>query len=200
MTGQTVTAMVVKGLPTMHGPNVGTSSDHRSTLRAGRMATKFAGHPRVICHVIIGVHETICGALEERDVDVVISAITAPFAEDHRQAEALYTGSRFVVAAAENPWARRRRVGLADLMNEPWTLPPPNSLAGAIANDDYRAARLDVPRAAVIIPTDVARLALVAKGRFLTIAFKSAFAAWDTAVKTLPIDLALRLTRSASLH
>jgi hypothetical protein len=42
----------------------------------------------------------------------------------------------------------------------------------------------------VIIPTDVARLALVAKGRFLTIAFRSAFTGWDTAIKTLPIDLA----------
>ena len=147
-------------------------------------------HPRVVCHVIIGVHDMICRALEERDVDVVISTITAPFAEDHMQAEVLYTGSRFVVAATKNSWARRRRVGLADLMNEPWTLPPPDSLGGALANDDFRAAGLDVPRAAVIIPEAVARLALVARGRFLTIAAKSAFGGWETALKTLPIELA----------
>jgi DNA-binding transcriptional LysR family regulator len=115
---------------------------------------------------------------------------TTPFAEDHLQAEVFYAGSRFVAAAIENPWARRRRIELADLMNEPWTLPPPNSLGGAFANDDFRAAGLDVPRATVIILEPVARLALVARGRFLAIAAKSAFVGWDTALKTLPIELA----------
>jgi DNA-binding transcriptional LysR family regulator len=119
-----------------------------------------------------------------------VTAITTPFAEDQLQAEVLYAASRFVVAATENPLARRRRVELADLMNEPWTLPPPNGLGGALASDDFRAAGLDVPRAAVIIPEAVARLALVARGRFLTIAGKPIFVGWDSALKTLPIELA----------
>jgi DNA-binding transcriptional LysR family regulator len=157
----------------------------------GDVIDRFARrHPRVVCHVLIGGHDTICRALEERDVDVAITVITAPFAENHLQAEVLCTGSRFVVAGIENPWARRRRVELADLMNEPWTLPPSNSLGGAFANGDFRAAGLDVPRAAVIIPEAVARLALVARGRFLTIAAESAFVGWDSALKTLPIELA----------
>jgi DNA-binding transcriptional LysR family regulator len=128
-------------------------------------------------------------ALEERAVDAVISLIPAPLA-DHLQAEVLYTSSRFVVASTENPWSRRRRVTLADLMNEPWTLPSPDSPGGAVAADDFRAAGLDLPRATVITYTDIARLALVAKGRFLTIANTAAFTGLHAAIKALPIELA----------
>jgi DNA-binding transcriptional LysR family regulator len=127
-------------------------------------------------------------ALEERDVDFLITSISTPIA-DHLQAEVLYTSSRFVVASTENPWSRRRRVTLADLMNEPWTLPPPDRPHGAQAAEDFRAAGLAVPRAAVVTYTDIARLALVAKGRFLTIAYTSAFSGLHTAIKALPIEL-----------
>jgi DNA-binding transcriptional LysR family regulator len=127
-------------------------------------------------------------ALEEREVDAVVTGIMAPLA-DHLQAETLYTASRVVVASTENPWSRRRRVGLADLMNEPWALPPPNSPGWPLMVDEFRTAGLDLPRATVITYTDVARLALVAKGRFLTIAGTSAFIGWHTAIKALPVKL-----------
>jgi DNA-binding transcriptional LysR family regulator len=145
-------------------------------------------HPRVVCHLITGEAEMIYRALEKREVDAVISPILAPLA-DHLQAEVLYKGSRFVVASSENPWSRRRRVGLADLMNEPWTLPSPNSLPGELAAQDFRAAGLELPPTTVTTYTDIARVALVAKGRLLTIASTSAFTGWHKAIKVLPIEL-----------
>jgi DNA-binding transcriptional LysR family regulator len=146
-------------------------------------------HPRVACRLVTGELGMIYRALEGRDVDAVIARILSPL-PDHLQAEVLYTGSRFVAAATESPWSRRRRVKLADLMNEPWALSPPDSLGGTLTADDFRAAGLDLPRATVISYTDIARLGLVAKGRFLTIAGTSAFAGWHTAIKALPIKLA----------
>jgi DNA-binding transcriptional LysR family regulator len=146
-------------------------------------------HPRVVCHMITGEGPIIYRALEERDVDALITGIPTPLA-DHLQAEVLYTSSRFVVASSENPWSRRRRVGLADLMNEPWALPPPDSPTGIRAADDFRAAGLDLPRATMITYTDIARLTLVAKGRFLTIAGSTAITGSHIAVKALPIELA----------
>jgi DNA-binding transcriptional LysR family regulator len=145
-------------------------------------------HPRVVCHLITVEPAMIYRALEERDVDAVISVIPAPLA-DHLQAEILYATSRIVVASFENPWSRRRRVGLADLMNEPWTLPPPDVPWGELAAEDFRAAGLDLPRTTVITITDIARLALVAKGWFLTIVGTSAFTGWHAAIKALPIEL-----------
>jgi DNA-binding transcriptional LysR family regulator len=150
-------------------------------------------YPRVVCHLITGEAAMIDLALEERNVDALITTIPTPLAV-HLQFEVLYTSSRFVVASTENPWSRRRRVGLADLMNEPWTLPPPGTPHGAWAADDFRAAGLDVPRATVITYTDIARLALVAKGRFLTIAGATAISGSHTAIKALPIELASALT------
>jgi DNA-binding transcriptional LysR family regulator len=145
-------------------------------------------HPRVVCHLITGESAMIFRALEERDVDAVITVIPTPLA-DHLQFEVLYTSSRCVVASTENPWSRRRRVTLADLMNEPWTLPPADSPGGARVANDFRAAGLDFPRATVITYTDIARLALVAKGRFLTIANAAAFTGLHAAIKALPIEL-----------
>jgi DNA-binding transcriptional LysR family regulator len=146
-------------------------------------------HPRIVCHLITGELATLYRALDDRQVDALITAIPTPLA-DYLQAEVLYKSCRFVVASTENPWSRRRRVTLADLMNEPWTLPPSDSPHGAWAADDFRAAGLHLPRATVITYTDIARLALVAKGRFLTIAGRYALSSSPTTIKALPIELA----------
>jgi DNA-binding transcriptional LysR family regulator len=130
-------------------------------------------------------------ALGGRDVDLVISVIIAPIAEYHMEAELLYADSQFVVAATKNPWSRRRRVRLDDLTKEPWTLPPPDSVLGAAHADIFRAAGLDLPAATVLCTSGVARIGLVAEGRFLTIASQSVFkfAGRDMAIKALPINL-----------
>src|SRR5450631_778124 len=149
-------------------------------------------HPHAVCYLMVGDDAMTYRALEERDLDAVITFFGAPIAEDRMQAEVLYAESRFVVAAIGNPWSRRRRVGLADLMKEPWTLPPRDSVLGSRIVNDFQVAGLDLPRATVVSSNAVARIALVAKGRFLTIASPSVlkFSGWDKAIKALPIDLA----------
>ena len=73
-----------------------------------------------------------------------------------------------VVAAPRNPWTRRRRIELAELVNEPWTLPPPDSYIGALAAQAFRAQGLKLPRSAVTTVSMDMRKRLVATGRFLT--------------------------------
>jgi DNA-binding transcriptional LysR family regulator len=148
-------------------------------------------YPRIVCHLTVE-GAMIYRALEQRDVDLVIVRIVEPIAEDHMEAELLYADPLFVVAATKNPWSRRRRVTLAGLMNEPWTLPPLDSETGVALVDTFRAVGLDLPAATVVSLNGVARIALVAEGRFLTITSESAFrfAGRDMAIKALPIDLA----------
>ena len=107
------------------------------------------------------------------------------------EAEVLYASPRFVIATKKNPWSRRRRVRLADLMNEPWALPPPDDPACALDVETFRAAGLELPAAAVVTDSAIARLALVAGGRFLTITSDATlrFSGWGMAVEALPIDL-----------
>jgi DNA-binding transcriptional LysR family regulator len=145
-------------------------------------------YPRVVCHLLA---EGTPRPLEAREVDLLITfpSIVAPVAEV--ETEILYDGfPLFIVAAKKNPWSRRRKVRLADLINEPWALPPPDSMFGALLTDIFRAAGLDPPATAVVCVNGVACIALVAEGRFLSILpeFVFRFAGRD-AIKALPINL-----------
>jgi DNA-binding transcriptional LysR family regulator len=154
-----------------------------------RLARKY---PRIACHLTVA--DITTAVLEQRDVDLVITRVVPPFREDHLQVEVLFADSAFVIAASGNPWARRRRIRLAELMNEPWALPPPGNLAHQWATDAFRAAGLELPRLAMVTTTGVARIALVAKGRFLAIASETVlrFGGWESAIRVLPIDLATK--------
>ena len=127
--------------------------------------------------------------LEERQVDLAIAIVTAPVDEAAMEVQLLYSDPVVVIAATKNPWSRRRNITLADLMNEPWTLIPPGSMFDS--SDVFRSAGLDPPKATVLANSVLARLALVAKGRFITITSESIFrfAAGGMALKVLPIPI-----------
>ena len=57
--------------------------------------------------------------------------------------------------------------------------------------DVFRAMGLELPRPAMVTTTGVARIALVAKGHFLSMASESVlrFGGWERSIKVLPIDL-----------
>jgi DNA-binding transcriptional LysR family regulator len=148
-------------------------------------------YPRVVCRLVIVERHHALHSLEERDIDLAIAFIDVPIVGDAVDTEILYADPLSVVAAMKNPWSRRRGVRLADLMNEPWTLPPTDSETGAAHAEVFRAAGLDLPSTAVVSVSGLARIALVAKGRFLTIISESVFRFADRAmaIKALPIDL-----------
>jgi DNA-binding transcriptional LysR family regulator len=149
-------------------------------------------YPRVVCHLTVADPPTTTLALEQRDVDLLVQRVVTPLAEDHLQAEVLFADRLFVIAGIGNPWARRRRVTLADLMDEPWALPPRGNISHEWVTEAFAAAGLELPRAAMVTTTGPARIALVAKGRFLALASETVlrFGDWERAIKVLPIDLA----------
>lgn len=148
-------------------------------------------HPRIVFHVLTGEAATTYRALEERKIDLLIARIFAPIVEEHMHVEAIYDEPHVVVAGEQNLWARRRKVALADLMNEPWVLPPPDTVYGSLYVEAFRAAGLTPPSTTIITYTNLVRQALVAGGRFLTIVPESVvlFAREQQTLKALPIDL-----------
>src|SRR5207245_3834070 len=100
--------------------------------------------------------------------DFVVSPVFGP-ADEQTHVEVLYNEPLVVVAGAQSPWARRRKIELAALTNESWTLPPEKSLYGSVVVEAFRAAGLDLPRAAVFTSVTPVRNALVATGRYLSI-------------------------------
>ena len=129
--------------------------------------------------------------LRERNVDLVLGPIVRPFAEDDLQAEPLFEDKTVVAAGLRSRWARRRRVELAELIDEPWCMPPPDTLVGARCVEAFRASGLDLPRQRVLTSSIQLDSGLLAAGRFLTMLPDSLL--WCSgrrfAIKALPIDL-----------
>ncbi|MCC8954687.1 LysR family transcriptional regulator [Bradyrhizobium sp. Pear77] len=126
-------------------------------------------HPRLVFHLSAGEASTTYSALEGRKVDLVVAPIFTAALDSHLAADLLYEEPLVVVGGAKAACSRRRRLKLADLVDATWTLPPPESLYGAVVAEAFRSEGLDVPRATVFTSVTAVRNALLATGRFLSI-------------------------------
>jgi len=149
-------------------------------------------YPRVLVHVVNTTAATQeFRELRERTVDLLVGRMLRPVADDEIDAEILFQDPYFVVVGSRSPWARRRKIALADLVNEPWILVPPNNVFAPFMAQAFSARGLELPRAGVTSFSSAIRMQLVATGRFLTIMPGSMLRHnaehWD--LKALPIAL-----------
>jgi DNA-binding transcriptional LysR family regulator len=126
---------------------------------------------------------------------LVMAAITSDPTDEHMVVERMFDDCFVVVAAAQSPWARRRKIDLAELANEPWTLVPSDSFGyvgpdHAFVAEAFRARGLEPPRATVITTSLNLRNSLLATGRFLSVLPNFALNRSGFALlKALPVDL-----------
>jgi len=148
-------------------------------------------YPRIVFHVVVTETEGLHRELSERNVDLLIARRVGPIAEEQLRFDALYDDSYVVVAGAQHPWVRRRRIELADLVNESWVLPPPQSALGSVFMEAFRASGLDYARTTVFTNPAEVRISLLATGRFLTIFTTSVlrFPIKRPDLKVLPVEL-----------
>jgi DNA-binding transcriptional LysR family regulator len=148
-------------------------------------------HPRIVFHVVTGAPPTLLRELMERNVTLVITAITEAVAEEHMVVEILLDVCVAVAAGIQNPWTRRRRIELAELVNEPWALPPLHSFTTAFIGEAFRANGLEPPRATVITQSLYMRNRLLATGRFLTVLpnYMLTSPGKNPSLKALPVEL-----------
>jgi len=148
-------------------------------------------YPRIAFHVVVATPETLHRELSERNVDLLIARRFGPIADEQLGFDALYNDSYVVVAGAQHPWVRRRRIELADLVNESWVLPPPQSALGSVFMEAFRASGLDYPRTTVFTISAAVRISLLVTGRFLTIFPASIlkFPVKRPELKVLPVEL-----------
>jgi DNA-binding transcriptional LysR family regulator len=147
-------------------------------------------YPRLAFQVLATDTATAYRALVERSVDIVVAHVIEPIAKEDMNAEVLLHDPHVVVAGAQSPWIRRRRISLVDLVNEPWALPAPDAPYGSVVSEAFRAHGLDVPRT-VVTSTLPVRSALVSTGRYLTMVPRVVlqFSTKDQMFKGLPIAL-----------
>jgi DNA-binding transcriptional LysR family regulator len=177
--------------PTTGELRIGSNIMIASTFIAAVIDRLSRRYPRIVFHVLAGESGLAYSTLEERRVDLAVAPMVAPLMAEHLHAETLYDETLVVLAGARSPWARRRKITLADLKEATWTLPPPASLYGGIVAEAFRSFGLDLPRATVFTSVTPARNALLASGRFISIVQGSVvrFGAKPAGLKVLPIDL-----------
>ena len=81
-------------------------------------------HPRIVFHVsqVTSLSQQQ-EALRERRVDMLLGRTLGQVSEDLSE-EVLFHEQTFVVADSSNPLCRRRKLALRYLVDEPWCLPP----------------------------------------------------------------------------
>jgi len=148
-------------------------------------------YPGIVFHLVTAQAESLHRELIERNVDLLIAARWRSPMDERFEFEALFDDKYSIVAGAQNPWTRRRKVKLAQLVNEPWVLSPPGSVTASLALEAFRASGLDYPRTIVVTESPQARFNLPATGLFLTMLLASAlrFSPRGREVKVLPVQL-----------
>ena len=106
--------------------------------------------------------------LRERKVDVIVGRI-APSIEEDVLADILFYERTFVVAGLQNKWSRRRKIEFSELGNEPWHLPPPDTLVGSLIADAFRTSGMRFPPRGVSMGSLHLFCALLASEPFLAI-------------------------------
>src|SRR6185312_15744575 len=87
--------------------------------------------------------------LRERRVDLVIGRVLQSGVADDVASEQLFAEPWSVVAGQDNPLARRRGLKLADLLDQPWTVPRDASAIGRYMAEAFAEAGLPRPRIVV---------------------------------------------------
>ena len=124
-------------------------------------------YPRMSFHIIVGDLRMTSRELDARHIDFVVSRMYTPPSEEH-SVEVLFEDPLVVVTGPNNPLARRRKLELAELLDEPWTLQPRENNFGAFAMDALHAAGVAAPRITVATTSSSLRGEMLATGRYLT--------------------------------
>jgi DNA-binding transcriptional LysR family regulator len=149
-------------------------------------------HPRMVFDIVTAPVLSLYRDLTERKIELVVTRLVDFADRRNMTIETLFEDDIVVVAAAQNPWMRRRRIDLADLVGEPWTLPPRDTGLGAFAEGAFRARGLEPPQPTVITYSMHMCHKLLETGRFLTMLprYTLTLPGKHPSLRALPVELA----------
>jgi DNA-binding transcriptional LysR family regulator len=151
-------------------------------------------YPRVILHVDeVPSLTSQSSALRDRRLDLFLTRTARPLGvEEDLKVEPLFNDELVVAADMHSKWVRRRRkIGLAELVNEPWLLAPPHTFNHTRLAEAFHTRGLDMPRASIVTLSVPLRIHLLTEGSYIT-AFANSilrFYADKYGLKRLAVDL-----------
>jgi DNA-binding transcriptional LysR family regulator len=150
-------------------------------------------YPRVTLHVDDVPSPAVqLAELRNRKFDFVLARIVRPLTEEQDvHVETLFNDRMVIAADAQNRWARRRKVDLADLASEPWMLPPSDSWVYSHVAEAFEERGLQVPKAALLTLSVPLRCHLVSNSNYITAFANSVLQLNDTryGLTQLRVDL-----------
>lgn len=154
-------------------------------------------HPRAVLQVDHVSTPTLeLPQLRDRSLDLVIARLLRPLAADafagDLDVETLFEDRVVVAAGEKSRWASRRKIDLAELVDEPWIVT--NSRTESLVAEACRAKGLNAPNTSLVTYSVHLRAHLVATGEYLTTFPASVlrFNAQRFGLRVLPVDLEIR--------
>jgi len=157
-------------------------------------------YPRVVLHVDpVNTATLELPGLRERKFDLVVALLLlTPRVDDglgdDLNVEVLFDDHLVVAAGMRSRWAHRRKIDLAELVNEPWILATPDTGPYRIVSEALRARGLGAPRISLMTLSVHLRTNMLASGHFIT-TFPNSVARLHAdrfSLKVLPVDLPAR--------
>jgi DNA-binding transcriptional LysR family regulator len=153
-------------------------------------------HPKIVVHATYEAPSAHgFDRLRDRGLDLIVAGSTPLPSDDDLNVELLYEETFCIVTAAHSPWARRRKVALADLMNESWIFGESGNTVQRRISDVFRAKVGALPPISVFTVLMNLRLALLASGNYVSCIPRSVYrsGAQGRQIKALPIEMGLSL-------
>jgi DNA-binding transcriptional LysR family regulator len=177
--------------PTAGQVRIGTTAFLAASIVSALVDRLTRRYPRIVFHLVTGYTEALQRELIARNVDLLILRSSGSIADERLNFEFLFDDSYVVVVGAKNQWVRRRRIEIADLADESWVLPPPESVIGSIVREAFRASGCEYPYVTVVTDSPHMRVSLLATDRFVTVFPASAlrFLTRRSELKILPVEL-----------
>jgi DNA-binding transcriptional LysR family regulator len=152
-------------------------------------------YPRVVVRVTqVGTRTLDLPELRARNFDLIIGRLLDPAGDEDVAVEVLFNDRMVLAAGAQSRWAHRRKIELAELLDEPWILTPPGSWNDKIVREGFQSCGLPMPRMVVDTYSVHLRTKLLAMGDHVAVFPYSVlqFNADQYSLKVLPVRLPLR--------
>jgi DNA-binding transcriptional LysR family regulator len=129
-------------------------------------------YPRIVLDIYEEEFDRFAARLRDRSLDFVLQRLrdpprpNNPFFDD-LDVEVLFNDRMVIAAGAGSPWARRRKIDLADLIDAPWILASPDTTNYRAITEAFRARGLDAPRISLKTLSTHLRANMVGSGKFI---------------------------------
>src|ERR1700723_2194287 len=130
-------------------------------------------YPRVVLHVEqLGSLAAESSALRERSIDIGMFLLVKPHDEklfaDDLNGEVLFLEQIVIIAERQSRWARRRKIDIAELVDEPWVLTESDTLSYARLAEAFAARGAGVPKRILQTLSSHLRVNLASSGSHIT--------------------------------